>query len=99
MSAADERTAQAGAATGVPRCSAMIPLEPWGAPVLARCPEPAGGVWQGRCPCGHIRDAWLCEPHAALAARSGCRACRELPGGAHDCPLPDVSRVTPGGAS
>ena len=99
MSAVDERTAPAGTVTGVPRCSALIPLELWGAPVLVRCPKPADGWWQGRCPCGHVRDAWLCEPHAELVARSGCRTCRELPEGAHDCLLLDVSRVTPGAAS
>jgi hypothetical protein len=94
VSAVDERTAPAETGTGGRRCSAMIPLELWGAPVLVRCPAPAAGHWAGRCPCGHVRDGWLCEPHAEMAGDGGCRACLELAEGAHDCPLP-VSRSTP----
>jgi hypothetical protein len=83
--------------TGVPRCSVMIPLELWSAPVLVQCPEPAVGYWTGRCPCGHVRDGWLCEVHAALSGEGGCRACLELADGPHNCPL-RVSRVTHGEA-
>jgi hypothetical protein len=95
MSAVDERTAPAEAATGGPRCSALIPLRLRGAPVLVRCPEPADGYWTGRCQCGHPRGARLCAACAGLAGQSGCRACREAAEGAHDCPLLDVSRNTP----
>jgi hypothetical protein len=74
---------------GVPRCSVLIPMELSGTlPVLARCPEPAGGHWRGVCMCGHVRDGNLCAGHAAAADEGGCRACLELAGGAHDCALP-----------
>ena len=106
MSAVDERTAQAEAGTGVPRCSAIVPVsalledEP-GAEFLGMvaCGLLAVGRFVGCCLCGHVRDGWLCESHSALAFEGGCRACRELADGAHDCPLLDVSRSAPGGLS
>jgi hypothetical protein len=99
VSAAGERLAQAAAGTGVLRCSVVVPV-PFGSPppVLIPCPRLADGFWQGRCPCGHVRDGWLCGVHAAMAGDGGCRACLELAEGPHDCPLP-VSRITPEKAS
>jgi hypothetical protein len=102
VSAVGERTAQAPAVTGVPRCSVTVPvsalLDPAaGAEFIGTvlCGLPAVMRFTGRCPCGHVRDGWLCEPHAAMIAEGGCRACREAAEGAHDCPLLDVSRSTP----
>jgi len=104
VSAVDERMAPAEAGGNGPRCLAKVPVAelieveasaPYSVHGLVLCGLPAAGYWAGRCPCGHVRDAWLCGPHAELAGQSGCRACRELPEGAHDCPLPGVSRSTP----
>lgn len=102
MTATDERTAETATAPGVPRCSVIVPVsalpgaEP-GAGFLgmAACGLPAAVRIIGRCRCGHVRDGWLCEPHAALAGEGGCRACRELEDGPHDCLL-TVERVTGG---
>jgi hypothetical protein len=101
MTATDERTGTADA--GVPRCSAMVPVElvlgpspllvPSG---LVACGLAADGWWQGSCPCGHVRDGWLCAFHGEQASDGGCRACLEDADNPHDCPLP-VSRLTPGG--
>lgn len=74
---------------GTPECSAMIALvfHPDDLPSLMRCPQPPVAEVEGRCPCGHVREGWLCERHARMLAQSGCRACLEdglLP---HECPL------------
>ena len=88
-----ERTART--VPGAQDCSAMLPvfLEPCAPPALLRCPEPPVARFEGRCPCGHVRDGWLCEEHAQLLGLSGCRACLEDEGGPHECPL-TVTPVT-----
>lgn len=105
MTAVDERTGLAATSTGLPFCSAMVPVEDIIGPSpsliplgLVRCGLAADGWYQGRCPCGHVRDGWLCGFHAEQAGDGGCRACLELEDSPHQCPLP-VSRVTPGGSS
>lgn len=97
-SATGVRAQEASAGTGAPFCSAVIAAgeDAGGAPFLIPCPNEADGWHQGRCPCGHVRDGWLCTVHGTLADAGGCRACLESLD-PHDCPLP-VSRVTPGGA-
>lgn len=104
MTAIDERTAETVAGAGVPRCSAVVPvtalLDRMTGPECigtVLCGLPAAVHLVGRCPCGHVRDGWLCKPHAALAGNGGCRACLELETGAHDCRLA-VDLIT-GGAS
>ena len=62
---------------------------------LVRCALPATGYWAGECPCGHVRDGWMCKVHAEMAGEGGCRACVELEDRPHDCPLP-LARVTSG---
>lgn len=102
MTVTGEHAAEAVTVPAVPRCSAIVPVsalldaEP-GVEFLGMvaCGLPSVGRFAGRCPCGHVRSAWLCEPHAALAGEGGCRACRELAEGAHDCAL-TVERVTGG---
>lgn len=102
MTLAEERELTTSHDPGIPRCSARIPhpldlvLEVH--PALMPCPEYADGYYQGRCPCGHIRDGWLCAAHGAQAGEGGCRACLEHGSGPHDCPLP-VARVSAGRAS
>jgi len=95
MATVKELERPAGAVPGVPECSAMIPLalEPGAFPQLMRCPEPPVGRFEGHCPCGHVRDGWLCEGHAGMLAASGCRACLEDKRMPHGCPL----TVTPAG--
>ena len=70
-------------------CSAMIPAPgaTVAAPGLTPCPEDAEGRYLGRCPCGHIRDGWLCAGHAEQLGESGCRACIEDENAPHDCLL------------
>jgi hypothetical protein len=99
---AAEAEAEAVTVPAVPRCSAIVPVSALldsrpGVEFLGmvECGLPAAGRIIGRCPHGHVRDGWLCEPHAALAGEGGCRACRELEDGAHDCAL-TVERVTGG---
>jgi hypothetical protein len=100
-----EARAERAIATGIPRCSVMVAVSDlldataFFAPVgLVLCGLPAVGYWQGKCPCGHVRDGWMCEVHAEGPGDGGCLACLEVPGDSHKCPLP-LSRVTPGGAS
>jgi hypothetical protein len=102
MTAINGRTTEAAAGAGVPGCSALVPVTaalavpPWAELLgMVACGLPAVVRVAGRCPCGHARDGWLCEPHAALARQGGCRACLELEAGAHDCPLA-VELVTGG---
>lgn len=104
MTAIDERTAQTTTGTGGPRCSALVPVSALiearpGAEFLGTvpCGFPAAARFVGCCRCGHVRDGWLCEPHAALARNGGCRACLEAETGAHDCPLA-VDFITGGGS-
>ena len=102
MTVTGEHAAEAVTVPAVPRCSAIVPVsalldaEP-GVEFLGMvgCGLPAVVRIIGRCPHGHVRDGWLCEPHAALAGEGGWRACRELEDGAHDCAL-TVERVTGG---
>lgn len=103
MNTAIAPTVQPATETGVPRCSVMVlavglpgPFAPLAAYGLVKCGLPAAGYYQGRCPCGHVRDGWLCEGHAERAGDGGCRACIDLAEDPHDCPLP-LSRVTAGG--
>jgi hypothetical protein len=104
MTAVDER-AETATGAGVPRCMAMVDvpglvgdgvlpasLIAFG---LVRCGLPAAGWWQGRCPCGHVRDGWRCEHHEENVGEGGCLACLELPGNPHLCPLP-LTRITGG---
>lgn len=82
-----ERAARSGA--GAPRCSVLVPLvlAEGLPPEMLTCPLDGVAWVTGRCPCGHVRDGWLCKEHLPLATRGGCRACLEAPEGAHDCPL------------
>lgn len=95
MTAVRELERRAGAVPGAPECSAMLPLflVPGAPPELMRCPEPPAGRFEGRCPCGHVRDGWLCAGHAEMLAASGCLACLEDERAPHGCPL----AVTPAG--
>lgn len=56
--------------------------------MLIRCGQPAAALWQGKCECGHSKEAWLCAAHGAEVPGSqvGCFACLtgERP---HDCPM------------
>jgi hypothetical protein len=108
MTAVDERTAETATAW-VPRCSALVPVTavaPGSAWIgvgfelvgVVACGLPAVVHLVGCCPCGHVRDGWLCEVHAPMAGNGGCRACLELEEGAHDCPL-SVDLITGGGSS
>lgn len=89
------RPAPAASGTGGPWCSALVPvllselLPGWEGDGWSpeKCGAPATGYWTGECPCGHARDAWLCDEHAGVAGQSGCQACRELEDGPHDCVL------------
>lgn len=100
----DTRPPEAATPVDGPKCSAVIPvplaeiLPGWLADgySLERCGEPAAGRYAGRCPCGHVRDGWLCAPHAADAEGGGCRACVEDPANPHDCPLPLTRQGVPG---
>ena len=76
-----------------PGCSAVVPVVP-GAPLLARCPEPAVTVAEGRCACGHVRPGGLCGAHEGDLDGAGCRECLTDPAGPHDCPL-TIRAVTP----
>lgn len=79
----------------------MLPLvlNPPAAVELMRCPEPPVGRFLGRCPCGHVRDGWLCGEHAEMLALSGCRACIEDEDRPHDCPLTVTPVIMTGGGN
>lgn len=64
-------------------CEAMVDF----LGVLADCPFPAIGRYQGTCPCGHVRVKRLCETHAEIVELAACRACLEAQESAHDCPV------------
>ena len=98
MTAVKELERPAGTVPGIPECQAMLPvfLDPDSLPILMRCPQDAVGLFAGRCPCGHVREAWLCAGCSQMLAQSGCRACLEDEGMPHGCPL-TVRRVTEAG--
>jgi len=95
VTAVRELERRAEARPRVPECSASVPvfLDPESPPPLMRCPEDAVGLFLGRCPCGHLREGWLCGEHAEMLGLSGCRACFEDEDAPHDCPL-SVTPVT-----
>jgi hypothetical protein len=98
VTAVEELERPAGTVPGIPECQAMIPvfLEPVYPPSLMRCPEDAVGLFAGRCPCGHAREAWLCAGCSQMLRQSGCRECLEDEDMPHECPLA-VRRVTEAG--
>ena len=88
---------------GGPECSVVIPVPlavllpgfPGDGWSLERCGKPAVGRYIGRCPCGHVRDGWMCADCAAQMA-GGCRACTEDPSNPHYCPVTLARAGVPG---
>lgn len=101
----DIRPPDAGTPADVPTCSVVVPvplselLPGWlvDGYSLERCGEPAAGRYAGQCPCGHVRDGWLCAGHVEQLAEGCCRACIEDPVRPHECPLPVERLEVPGG--
>jgi hypothetical protein len=60
---------------------------------LVPCPQPAEGLYEAECGCGHTRLGLLCPVCATAPVMKGrfCKKCHDTDG--HDCPLGPVTEV------